>query len=236
MDVDRVLTQLSTIGGDIKAVTQSLSNALGGEGEKSIKEMVANTREDHGQPAKHHPDHRERRRDPRKAGQRREALQGSEGDRRQPERDDLQPESGGPVRKGEPSASWSRTKPFTRRPRPRGGSPGDAGQPNQVAKSIEKGEGTLGKLAKDEALYEQTKATMEEARQTFANLKQVTDSIEKGEGTLGKLVKDDTLYTQTKETMDEAKQTLANLNKVSQQIEKGEGTIGKLVKDETPVR
>ena len=147
VDVDRVLTQLSSIGGDIKSVTQSLSNVLGGEkGEKNIQEIITGARE-------------------------------------------------------------------------------TVSNLQNITQTIDKGEGTLGKLVKDEKLYVEVKETM-------TNLKQVTQAIEKGEGTLGKLVKDDALYTETKATMMEARETLANLNKVSKQIESGEGTLGKLVKDE----
>jgi phospholipid/cholesterol/gamma-HCH transport system substrate-binding protein len=181
VDVDRVLTQLSSIGGDIKAVTQSLNRTLGGEqGERSIQEMVTRAKEtvinlqnitqtiDRGQGTL------------------------------------------GRLVKDETLYKEAKETVVNL---------------NQVVKSIENGEGTLGKLAKDEALYEQTKAMMEEAKSTFASLNQMAQKIESGEGTLGKLVKDDTLYTETKET-------LANLNKVSKQIESGEGTLGKLVKDE----
>jgi phospholipid/cholesterol/gamma-HCH transport system substrate-binding protein len=182
VDVDRVLTQLSSIGGDIKAVTQSLNRTLGGEqGERSIQELVTGAKEtvinlqnitqsiDKGQGTL------------------------------------------GRLVKDETLYKEAKETVVNL---------------NQVVKSIENGEGTLGRLAKDEALYEQTKAMMVEAKNTFANLNQMAQKIESGEGTLGKLVNDDTLYTETKET-------LTNLNKVSKQIESGEGTLGKLVKDDT---
>jgi len=146
-DVDRVLTQLSNIGGDIQKVTRSLSNVLGGEeGEKSIKELVTGAKET---------------------------------------MTNLQ----------------------------------------DITQTIQKGEGTLGKLVKDDTLYTEVKGTV-------ASLRQVSETLEKGEGTLGKLVKDEALYSETKAAMTEAKETMANLRKVSEQIEKGEGTLGKLAKDE----
>ncbi len=95
-----------------------------------------------------------------------------------------------------------------------------------ITQTIDRGEGTLGKLVKDDKLYREVQTTM-------ANLQQVSQSIEEGKGTLGKLIKDDALYTETRATMVEARETLTNLNKVSQQIESGEGTLGKLVKDDT---
>jgi phospholipid/cholesterol/gamma-HCH transport system substrate-binding protein len=181
MDVDRVLTQLSSIGGDIKAVTQSLSQTLGGkEGEKSLREIVTG------------------------AKQTVENLQNIT--------QTIDQGQGTLGKLVKDDTLYRETKETVV-------------SLNQVVKSIEEGQGTLGKLAKDKALYEQTKEMMEEAKNTFASLNQMARKIESGEGTLGKLVTDDTLYTETKET-------LANLNKVSKQIESGEGTLGKLVKDE----
>ena len=181
VDVDRVLTQLSSIGGDIKSVSQSLSRTLGGEqGERSIQEMVTGAREAVAN-----------------LQNITETIDKGEGTLGKLVRDET---------------LYRETQETVV-------------NLNHVVKSIEQGEGTLGKLAKDEALYEQTKEMMEEAKNTFASLNQMAQKIENGEGTLGKLVNDDTLYTETKET-------LANLNKVSKQIESGEGTIGKLVKDE----
>ncbi|MBI5966512.1 MAG: MCE family protein [Deltaproteobacteria bacterium] len=189
VDVDRVLTQLSSIGGDIKIVTQSLSRSLGGEkGERTIEELVTGAKET-----------------VTNLQNITQTIDRGEGTLGKLVKDEtLYKEA------KETMANLS-----------------------QVAKSIERGEGTLGKLAKDEVLYERTKEMMEAAKGTFANLNQIVQKIESGEGTLGKLVNDDSLYTKTKETMEEAKETLANLNKVSKQIESGEGTLGKLVKDET---
>jgi len=189
VDVDRVLTQLSTIGEDIKSVTHSLSQSLGGkEGEKSLREIVAGAQD---------------------------TIANLEDITRSIDRGQ------GTIGKLVKDETLYRQTQET------------VANLNQVAKSIEKGEGTLGKLVKDEALYDQTKKMMEEAKNTFANLNQMAQKVESGEGTLGKLVKDDTLYLETKATMVEAKETLANLNKVSKQIEEGQGTLGKLVKDDT---
>jgi phospholipid/cholesterol/gamma-HCH transport system substrate-binding protein len=207
-DVDRVLTQLSSIGGDIQRVTRSLGNVLGGEeGEKSIKELVTGAKE-----TVVNLQHIT------------QTIDRGEGTLGKLVKDDK---------------LYAEVKDTMTNLR-------------QVTEGIEKGEGTLGKLVKDEALYNDAKATM-------ANLKKVSDQIESGEGTLGKLVKDEALYNDTKATMaslkkvseqiesgegslgklvkdeslyNETKATMANLNKISEQIEKGEGTLGKLAKDE----
>jgi phospholipid/cholesterol/gamma-HCH transport system substrate-binding protein len=189
VDVDRVLTQLSTIGDDVKSVTHSLSQTLGGkEGEKSIQEIVTGARD---------------------------AVSNLQDITQTIDRGQ------GTIGKLVKDDTLYRQTQET------------VANLSQVAKSIEKGEGTLGKLVKDEALYDETKKMMEEAKNTFASLNQMAQRIESGEGTLGRLVKDESLYTETKATMVEAKETLASLNKVSKQIEEGQGTLGRLVKDES---
>ena len=196
VDVDRVLTQLSSIGEDIKTVTQSLSHALGGEkGEQTLQELVGGAKETVSN-----------------LQNITEAIQKGEG-------------TLGKLIKDE--TLYIQTQETI------GQAKETLANLNKVSKQIESGEGTLGKLVKDDALYTETKATMVEARETLSNLNKVSKQIESGEGTLGKLVKDDALYTETKATMAEARETLSNLNKVSKQIESGEGTLGKLVKDES---
>ncbi|MEK6545996.1 MAG: hypothetical protein AABZ28_05655 [Nitrospinota bacterium] len=85
----------------------------------------------------------------------------------------------------------------------------------------------------DDALYDQTKATLSDMRATFTNTKNILDDLNRmaedmrgGKGTIGKLMTDDSLYNQARETVD-------SLNKIAQKIEKGEGTLGKIVNDET---
>jgi phospholipid/cholesterol/gamma-HCH transport system substrate-binding protein len=82
-----------------------------------------------------------------------------------------------------------------------------------------RGEGTLGKLIKDDSLYN-------EARDTLANLNDISKDINQGRGTLGKLVKDESLYNETRETM-------ANLGQLTRRLNNAEGTFGKLLKDDT---
>jgi phospholipid/cholesterol/gamma-HCH transport system substrate-binding protein len=213
-DVDRVLAQLSSIGDDIKKVTQSLGNVLGGEeGQRTLKELVDGAKEtalhlesitqaiDRGQGTlgklvRDDKLYVELKNTAHNLDRLSASIENGEGTLGKLVKDDaLYRET------QETMASLKR-----------------------ITTSIEKGEGTLGKLAKDETLYRETKETM-------ASLNQVAQSIEQGKGTLGKLVKDDSLYIETRDTMREAKVTLANLSKVSQQIENGEGTLGKLVKD-----
>jgi phospholipid/cholesterol/gamma-HCH transport system substrate-binding protein len=58
---------------------------------------------------------------------------------------------------------------------------------NRIADRLERGDGTLGKLLADDAVY----AKLDSA---LANIDAVTKDLEAGKGTLGKLIKDDETY------------------------------------------
>jgi phospholipid/cholesterol/gamma-HCH transport system substrate-binding protein len=88
-----------------------------------------------------------------------------------------------------------------------------------VSKDIESGKGTIGKLVKDETLYN-------DAKDVVASLKTVSKDIEEGKGTFGKLAKDEALYTDVRKAVD-------NITEITDGIKKGEGTFGKLAKDES---
>ncbi len=88
-----------------------------------------------------------------------------------------------------------------------------------IAKKIEKGEGTIGKLVNDPSLYDDLK-------QAMGNIQTLVAKVEKGEGTLGKFMSDDTFYK-------DARDAVANLKSVASKIDEGQGTIGKLVNDPT---
>jgi phospholipid/cholesterol/gamma-HCH transport system substrate-binding protein len=117
---------------------------------------------------------------------------------------------------------------------------------------VEAGQGNLGKLLKDEGLYNTINAITREGQ------KLLTD-IRTGNGTLSKLIYDDKLYQEVRSPLqridailadvqagqgsvgkalkdtalfDEAKQTIAELNKLMADVNGGKGTLGKAVKDE----
>lgn len=131
---------------------------------------------------------------------------------------------------------------------------------NSVFGGAAKGEGTIGKLLKDESLYDEAKQTLAEARGAISNINEVTASINQGQGTLGKLVKDESLYNETKETIsdlgqladklssaegslgkllnddklyDQTTEAATNLNSILKKVNKGEGTLGKIVNDDS---
>jgi phospholipid/cholesterol/gamma-HCH transport system substrate-binding protein len=122
-----------------------------------------------------------------------------------------------------------------------------------ITQRLTRGEGTIGKLVRDDTLYKDMRITMtglkesmtqinegkgtlgklikdqefyDETKKTLTSLQKVAEKIDSGEGTLGKLVNDDSLY-------QEAKETIASLNRTAQKINQGEGSLGKLINDDS---
>jgi phospholipid/cholesterol/gamma-HCH transport system substrate-binding protein len=106
-------------------------------------------------------------------------------------------------------------------------------QVNTVMQDVGEGKGTLGKLVKDDALYN-------DAKETFANLKGISSDIEQGKGTIGKLVKDDSLYTDARETMKNVNQFTGTL-KEGNLVAEAQVTMKKIqqaaegVQEQTPI-
>jgi phospholipid/cholesterol/gamma-HCH transport system substrate-binding protein len=109
-------------------------------------------------------------------------------------------------------------------------------------------------------IADDSKETIQRAKEAFSRMEDIGDKVNRGEGTLGKLVTDDTIYQDAKKTVEtlktvsekiergegalgkminddslyqEAKKTVEALKNVSEKIEQGEGTLGKLINDET---
>jgi phospholipid/cholesterol/gamma-HCH transport system substrate-binding protein len=70
-----------------------------------------------------------------------------------------------------------------------------------VADRIDRGEGTLGKLTKDEAMYN-------ELRDSVNRFSGLVTSIQNGEGSAGKFLKDPTLYNTWTESASEIQKLL----------------------------
>ena len=101
-----------------------------------------------------------------------------------------------------------------------------------LSTQISQGKGTVGKLIKDETLYNSALATVTnlqdtatEIKQTVAEARKIVDQVNSGEGTVGKLVKDETLYRETTASM-------TNLKEILQKVNQGQGTVGKLINDQ----
>jgi len=97
---------------------------------------------------------------------------------------------------------------------------------DKIAKKVENGQGTLGKLIADDRLYR-------EIQGLAGNLNKVSDQIARGQGTLGKLVNDDTLYTDLHALTTDLRGSTGSFSRMMKDIESGKGTLGKLVKDDT---
>lgn len=107
------------------------------------------------------------------------------------------------------------------------------GNLQNVSGQIAKGEGTVGKLIYDDALYASAlgavtnlNETAVDIRGTLAQAKTVINGINEGQGTLGKLTQDDTLYK-------EATTAVTEMKEIFQKINKGQGSVGKLVNDDS---
>ncbi|MFB3887003.1 MAG: MlaD family protein [Thermodesulfobacteriota bacterium] len=71
-----------------------------------------------------------------------------------------------------------------------------------------------------------SKETIQRAKEAFARFEDIGNKVNQGEGTLGKLVTDDTIY-------QDAKKTVETLKTVSEKIERGEGSLGKMINDDS---
>ena len=97
---------------------------------------------------------------------------------------------------------------------------------DKIAKQIEKGQGTLGKLIGSDDLYR-------EIQGLAVNLNKLSSQLARGEGTLGKLVSDDSLYKDLHALTTELRGSTGSLARMMKDVESGKGTLGKLVKDES---
>jgi phospholipid/cholesterol/gamma-HCH transport system substrate-binding protein len=76
---------------------------------------------------------------------------------------------------------------------------------NTVVDQVNAGQGTIGKLVKDDALYRSTTSSM-------TNLDQILQKINHGDGTVGKLINDDS-------TLNNVKLSLQKLDKATESLE-----------------
>ena len=122
-----------------------------------------------------------------------------------------------------------------------------------IVDGVQKGQGTVGKLLVDQALYNHLDDTV-------AHVDQLVNSVRQGQGTIGKLVTDDSVYNRvnsitgrvdgvleavqdqkgtlgkviyTPELHDSIKQFLDNTNGLISGVRSGQGTLGKLATDDS---
>jgi phospholipid/cholesterol/gamma-HCH transport system substrate-binding protein len=85
----------------------------------------------------------------------------------------------------------------------------------EITEGLRSGEGTIGKLFKDDALYA-------ELTEVTRSLRSIAEKLSSSEGSAGKLINDSELY-------DNLNGLAADLRKVSERLERGEGTLGRLL-------
>ena len=101
-----------------------------------------------------------------------------------------------------------------------------------VTSQIAAGQGTVGKLIYEDALYNSALITVSNLQDTAASAKDMIASaklmmndVSAGKGTIGKLLTDETLYRATTASM-------TNLESILIKVNQGQGTVGKLVNDQ----
>lgn len=88
---------------------------------------------------------------------------------------------------------------------------------DRIVASVERGEGSVGKLISDPTLYNKLNSTLTE-------MQNVANALSTGKGSVGKLINDDELYRKLNTSVDK-------INRMVDEIDKGQGTAGKLIKD-----
>lgn len=95
----------------------------------------------------------------------------------------------------------------------------------EMAESLRSGKGTLGKLMKDEALYNDTVNALAKIDRASENIADVFGEIKEGKGTVGKMMKDESVY-------NDLKTAIADLKKVTDKIADSKGSLGKIMNDD----
>lgn len=130
---------------------------------------------------------------------------------------------------------------------------------NSIVQEVKKGEGTVGRLFTDEALYNNLNATIREtedvmrevrsgrgsagrfindpalynnANEIVIQMKAIAEDLRAGRGSAGKFLTDDEFYNRINRTADRLDKSVDSINLVIADINAGRGTLGKLIRDE----
>jgi len=128
-----------------------------------------------------------------------------------------------------------------------------------IVTDVKGGEGTVGRLFTDEALYNNLNATIRETEDVMKELRSgrgsagrfindpqlynnandialqlrgIAEDLRAGRGTAGKLLTDDEFYHRINRTADRLDKSVDQINLVIADINAGRGTLGKLIRDE----
>ncbi|MFV0388449.1 MAG: MlaD family protein [Pyrinomonadaceae bacterium] len=96
---------------------------------------------------------------------------------------------------------------------------------NEILTKANDGEGTLGKVINDNALYNNLNSTLNEARASMEQVQSLLNRAQTGNGSAAKLLNDPALY-------NNLNKTVANLEEISANLRGGTGTAGKLLTDD----
>ena len=88
---------------------------------------------------------------------------------------------------------------------------------DRIVAFVESGQGSIGKLIYDPALYDRLASTINQ-------FQQLVSQVSQGQGTIGKLISDDALYRKINTAVDD-------LNTIVDDLNAGKGTAGKFLKD-----
>jgi phospholipid/cholesterol/gamma-HCH transport system substrate-binding protein len=97
-------------------------------------------------------------------------------------------------------------------------------QVQDIMRSFESGEGTVGRFITDPSFYNNLNATVENANLTIQRINDLVGDLADGPGTLGQLVRDDALHRRLVGATED-------LDRLLTKIDDGEGTLGRLVND-----
>ena len=132
-------------------------------------------------------------------------------------------------------------------------------QVSDIVRKVNEGQGTLGRMVNDEALYNNLNATISDTREvmrlirtgqgsagkflndpslynnlnsTVTQLQAIATDLRRGRGTAGKLFTDETLYNEARSAVSRLNQSTEQINSIVTDIRQGRGTVGKLITDE----
>ncbi|HEV7699033.1 MAG TPA: MlaD family protein [Pyrinomonadaceae bacterium] len=96
---------------------------------------------------------------------------------------------------------------------------------NEILDKANRGEGTLGRLVNDEALYQSLDSTVNDIRGTMTRMQSTLDKVNRGDGSAGKLLNDPALYNNLNKSVEQ-------LQAIATDIRSGRGSAGKFISDE----
>jgi phospholipid/cholesterol/gamma-HCH transport system substrate-binding protein len=90
---------------------------------------------------------------------------------------------------------------------------------NGIVDTIQSGQGSVGKIINDPALYNRANALL-------SQLQDLVNKVNSGNGSIGKLLNDTQLYDKINSDVDK-------LSKIIDEVDRGQGNLGKLLKDDS---